>query len=127
MPGGYGPFRAEAAHWALGAQPGPVTDTQAEHRPPAWILHPADRDSYDLFAELADEDDITRYTAVHLISETAINDPAGRARAARPVGAENLRRLGRRFARRRRLGHANGAWWAGLGSGWCAMIFDLWA
>jgi len=39
------------------------------------------------------------------------------------VGAENLRRLGRR----RRLGHANGAWWAGLGSGWRAMIFDLWA
>ena len=44
-----------------------------------------------------------------------------------PVGAENLRHLGRCFAERRRLGHANGAWRAGLGSGWRAMIFGLWA
>ena len=31
-----------------------------------------------------------------------------------PVGAENLRHLGRCFTGRRRLGHANGAWRAGL-------------
>src|SRR6266702_1664352 len=31
-----------------------------------------------------------------------------------PVGAENLRHLGRCFAGRRRLGHAKGAWRAGL-------------
>ena len=30
------------------------------------------------------------------------------------VGAENLHHLGRCFAGRRRLGHANGAWRAGL-------------
>ena len=40
-------------------------------------------------------------------------------RVDRPVGAENLRHLGRCFAGRRRLGHADGAWravWFGLAS-----------
>jgi hypothetical protein len=39
--------------------------------------------------------------------------PAGRFLLV-PVGAENLRHLGRCFAGRRRLGHANDAWRAGL-------------
>jgi hypothetical protein len=44
-----------------------------------------------------------------------------------PCACRNLRQLGRCFAGRRRPGHANGAWRAGLGSGWRAMIFGLWA
>jgi Tn3 transposase DDE domain len=51
----------------------------------------------------------------------------GRYRTTNRVSAENLRHLGRCFAGRRRLGHANGAWRAGLGSGRRAMIFGLWA
>jgi putative transposase len=34
---------------------------------------------------------------------------------------------GQMLCGRRRPGHANGAWRAGLGSGWRAMIFGLWA
>ena len=36
------------------------------------------------------------------------------AGGAQPVGVENLRHLGRCFAERRRLGHANGGWRASL-------------
>ncbi len=50
-------------------------DTQADFRPPAGDLDPAGRDSDELFAELADEDHITRYTAAQLIGETALDDP----------------------------------------------------
>jgi transposase len=47
-------------------------------------------------------------------AEPALSSDTGREQ---PVGAENLRHLGRCFTGRRRLGHANGAWravWFGL-------------
>jgi len=68
-----------AVRWARTFPPAPSSadrqHTQADHRPPAWVLHPAGRDSDSLFAELADEDHLTRFTAVELISDTAIDDP----------------------------------------------------
>ena len=68
-----------AVRWARTFPPAPSSadrqHTRADHRPPAWVLQPASRDSDSLFAELADEDYITRYTAVELISDTAIDDP----------------------------------------------------
>jgi NAD(P)-dependent dehydrogenase (short-subunit alcohol dehydrogenase family) len=48
-------------------------------------------------------------------------------REATACGCRNLRHLGSCFAGRRRLGPADAAWRAGLGSGWRAMIFGLWA
>ncbi len=110
-----------ATRWARTYPPVPSTaagqDTHADHRPPAWVLDPAGWDSDDLFAELGDDHDITRYTAVEAISETAIDDPRAvpalldrlerdPSQPVRLMAARGLRPLARQAAVRQALQQA---------------------
>jgi hypothetical protein len=95
-----------AVRWARTFPPASSLQPPADPGLPAWILQPAGSDDDDLFAELADDNHITRFTAVELIGDIAIGDPRAAAalinrlehdpsEAVRRMAASGLRPLAR--------------------------------
>jgi hypothetical protein len=68
-----------AVRWARAFPPASSLHPPVDPGMPAWILQPAGSDNDDVFAELADENHITRFSAVELIGDIAIDDPRAAA------------------------------------------------